>query len=343
MWQRLLDLLTAARRPLVVLDFETADLGAPPVEAAVLVFAPWAEESADPTSMAARRQVPPGLCYAASMRLNPGRPISPEAQRVHGISDEDVAKCLPYRDLAVVANFMGLALGSATDDEGPAVWCGHNLAEADGPWAASWGYLPGTPAPEDSVDTLRLVRRLQKEHPHPLVVDIVDPVGEDDLQPTIPCVEFGLDAFASSLSASHCALVGTRPAAAHGALADCITTVRVLARLLELWAPLWPARVASQSVGVIPTPKRAREMSEKNLGDLLSCLAAPQPGLISWDGWVRMTDAGPRWNRSKHRSQPLTVDPGYARWVASQPSAPTGRDGEQWCSDDTRRVLGLIK
>lgn len=343
MWRVLLDLLTATRRPLVVVDFETSDLGAPPVEAAVLVFAPWAEESTDPTSAAARRQIPPGLCYAASMRLNPGRPISPEAQRVHGISDADVEKCLPYRDLAVVANFMGLALGSATDDEGPAVWCGHNLAEADGPWARSWGYLPHTPDPDDSIDTLRLVRRLQREHPAPLVVDIVDPVGEDDAQPMLPCVEFGLDVFAASLTASHCALVGSRPPAAHGALADCITTVRVLARLLDLWAPLWPARVAATEVGKPMTPEGTREQAGRNLSALLRCLAALPPGQVSWDGWVRMTDAGPRWNRGKHRGQPVSTDPGYSHWVAGQPSAPTGRDGDQWCSDDTRRVLGLVK
>jgi hypothetical protein len=36
---------------------------------------------------------------------------------------------------------------------------------------------------------------------------------------------------------------------------------------------------------------------------------------------------------------PLTCDPGYARWVASLPSSPTGENGKAWCSDATRAAL----
>ena len=44
MWQHLLDLLTATRRPLVFVDFETAGLnGAMPVEFAIAYWTPWAD------------------------------------------------------------------------------------------------------------------------------------------------------------------------------------------------------------------------------------------------------------------------------------------------------------
>ena len=55
MWRRVLDLITRTRRPLVFFDFETAGLsGAPPVEFAALVWAPWCEPEMDALSVRAR-------------------------------------------------------------------------------------------------------------------------------------------------------------------------------------------------------------------------------------------------------------------------------------------------
>ena len=135
-WHRLTSLLKATRRPLVFVDFETAGLGgAPPVEYAVAYWAPWAEPEMDAVSVAAREGAPPGLTYATTQRVDPCAPIHWKAQQVHGISAEMLKGCKRYNDLEVVGFFQALACGDAATDEGPAIWGGHNVAEADVPWA----------------------------------------------------------------------------------------------------------------------------------------------------------------------------------------------------------------
>lgn len=344
MWQHLLALLAAVRRPLVVLDFETAGLGgAPPVEFAVLVWAPWEPPQEDATTAASRARVPPGLTYAATMRLDPLRPIDPGAMRVHGIRDADVrGVATRWDDMEVRAFFRGYADGDPADAGGPigpAVWCGHNAAASDVPWARRWGYLPDiTDADIDIIDTIRVARRLAAEHPHPLCVDGLPLVGEVGGVLHIPAIEDGLDCYASSLVGVHKAVVGHRPAGSHGALADCEATARVLARLLDLWAPMWT------------TAATDRRPPAEQLAALLAVLDAPMPREVSWDGWLADEPQEPRqgalryeavaprytWRRGKFRGAPAHRD----EWVLSLPRSPTGDDARPaWCSPRTAAIL----
>lgn len=347
MWHHLLDLLAAVRRPLVVLDFETSGLGgAPPVEFAVLVWAPWEPPQKDVLTATSRARTPPGLTYAATMRLDPLRPIDPGAMRVHGIRDADVrGVATRWDDMEVRAFFRGYADGDPADAGGPigpAVWCGHNAAASDVPWARLWGYLPG--AEVDLIDTIRCARRLAAEHPHPLVVDEIPGVGEDSAfvrtwgHPLVPAIEDGLDCYASSLVGVHKALVGQRPAGSHGALADCEATARVLARVLDLWAPLYAVAGAD------------RQPPAQQLAALLAALDAPPPREVAWDGWLTVDEQGsaqgamryesraPRhvWRRGKFRGAPAHRD----EWVLSLPRSPTGDDARPaWCSPRTAAIL----
>lgn len=337
MWRVLLDLLAATKRPLVVVDFETAGLGgAPPVEFAVLIWAPWRTPETDEETARVRLLVPPGLTSASSVRLNPGQPIDPGAMAVHGITDADVAGCPLWSDLEVRAYFQGLAAGNAAEGEGPAIWVGHNLQNADLAWGRRWGYFP--PVEVDAADTLRMRYRLGREHPFPLAVDCIDPVYSELMPPGasyIPAIGFGLDAYAANLTGLHVGLVGQRPDGAHGALADACATARVFARLIDLWSPVWPARVQS-----LP--------AESNLRALLAAWDAPEPGAVSWDGWLTedrfcakdpLMSKGYAWRKGKHKGRPADCDPSYRAWVSGLPRVPTGNDGEAWCSQHTADIL----
>ena len=325
MWKSFLDLLTACRRPLVVFDFETSGLnGAPPVEFAVLIFSPWEEAERDETTRRAAAECPPGLTYACVRRLNPGRPIDPGATRVHRITDEDVRKATPYRDREIVDFFAGLAAGDESVE--PAVWCGHNAAGADVPWAKLWGYLPddtlaGLGGDVDVIDTMRVFRRLARSHPYPIVPDMT-PAFPDEYSAHVLAFAYGLDAFASSLTGAHVALTGKRHDG-HGALADTCATARSLARMLELWSVLWPAR-------------RADVPPATNLAALLAALDAPPDGEVSWDGWLDETDAGGYvWRKGNYEGQPAHRD----AWVLKLPRHPTGINKRAWCSRHTADIL----
>lgn len=335
MWSTFLRLLADARRPLVVLDFETAGLGgAPPVEFAVLVFAPWDSPDDGEETRAAARLCPPGLTYAVSRRLDPLQPIDPDATRVHGIGDADVrGKATAYTDLEIRGFFQGLAAGDATwpapGSAGPAVLAGHNLAGADVPWATRWGYLPD--ADLDLVDTMRLARRLAKEHPYPLSVDLLPSPGDGTGGPNLrfPAIDLGLDAFSSSLTGVHAALYGQRPDGAHGALADACATARVLARLLDAWDLALP-------------PLRSDVPATANLAALLAGLDAPPPGEFSWDGWLRPAPAGGYvWAKGKFKGKPAHRD----QYVLDRPRRPTGLDGLDgwWCSQHTADILAGLR
>lgn len=369
MWQQFLDLLAKAQRPLAVLDFETAGLsGAPPVEFAVAYWAPWCDPAMDDTTRRARALCPPGLTYAASYRLDPLVPIDPEATAIHGIRDEDVrGKAPPFNEIGGVSSlFRGLAEGSPADNEAPAVFVGHNAAEADVPWARRWGYMPSlrdygeasggppsvweeTPAiPRlDVVDTMRMQRRLTREHPYPLVPDAHGLASNrwmetwnDAIAPHTPAIGHGLEPYATKLKGLHTALFGDPHDGGHGALADICATTRCLAAMLELWSPLYSIACLGHS----PADDLAR---------LLAALDAPLPGQIGWDGWLALktplVQGGPPevvlkrylWGRKarKHTGKPLHVDPSYARWVCSLPSEPTGVDGEAWCSPATAEII----
>ena len=142
----------------------------------------------------------------------------------------------------------------------------------------------------------------------------------------------GLDAFASSLTGAHVALLGERPAEAHGAMADCQATARVLCRLLDLWSPMWP-------------PARSDLPASANLSALLAALDAPPPGQVSWDGWLaedesQLPGAGYVWAKGKHRGRPAHWD----EWVLEKPRRPTGDDSRpHWCSQHTADVLSGLR
>lgn len=351
MWQRLLDLLSKCRRPLVVLDFETAGLnGAPPVEMAIAYWAPWCPPNDDPVTAKARAVCPPGLTYATTMRLDPGCPIDPRSMAVHGIRDEDViGKAVRFKDLEVVAMFQHLDAGDASAGEGRAIWCGHNVAESDVPWAKIWGYLPWR---DDItvVDTMRMQRRLTKEHPSPLTPDAAvncDGVWRDRRAGTLPwakgcpVVSHGLRPYASNLEGLHTAMFGDPHEGGHGALADACASARSFAATLELWAVLWSS--ASQR----------DDDPAADLERLLAALDAPPPGQASWDGWLEVVpmDALPRgqrflvgaadrprnytWRRGRFRGEPAHRD----QWVLGLPRTPTGVDGKGWCSPVTAKIL----
>lgn len=327
MWRHLLNLLRDARRPLVVVDFETAGLGGkPPVEFALLVWSPWEEPQDDEETRRAARLVPPGLTYAVSMRLDPGQPIDPGATAVHKITDADVRGCTRYDDLEMRCFFQQYASGEAGDSgSGPAVWVGHNAAEADVPWAQRWGYLP--PVDLDVVDTMRIVRRMQKAQPFPLTFDAMGSVAQDGY-PAVPCIGAGLDAYASSLVGSHVALLGERPQESHGAMADACSTARVLCRLLDLWAPMWP-------------PSRSDLPASANLSSLLAAFDATPPHRISWDGWLEELERGGLvWARGKFKGQPAHRD----AYVLDLPRRPTGlEDKTWWCSQHTADILSGLR
>lgn len=329
MWQRLLTLLAATKRPLVFVDFETAGLGgAPPVEYAVAYWAPWAPLETDAASAAARVIAPPGLTYASTMRVDPCCAIHPKAQAVHGITAEMLKGCPKYNDLEVVGFFQALANGDKDTGEGPAIWGGHNIAEADVPWAQRWGYIPRVldafPSRVETVDTQRMFRRLVKSHPFPVAPDAIMPGAK------VPAVGHGLTPYASSLVGVHTALSGEPHSGSHGALADVLASAWCFMAMLEMWAPLWPAPVQGED-------------QHAALDALLGALNTPPPGLLSWDGWVEVTADGRHvWADKAQKvgaGNPLTCDPGYASWVRSLPASPTGENGKAWCSDATRAVL----
>lgn len=327
MWRRLLELLTATRRPLVFFDFETAGLnGAPPVEYAVAYWAPWCPQADDDASCTARRGGPPGLTYATTMRLDPGCNIHPKAQAEHGISADMLKGCKRYNDLEVVGFFQSLAQGDASSGEGPAVWGGHNVAEADVPWAQRWGYLPAGAVA--CVDTQRMFRRLCKSHPFPVAPDAILPGAN------VPAVRHGLTPYAGTLAGVHTALTGDPHQGQHGAMADVLASAWVFMALLEMWQPLWPAGVQNED------PHAA-------LDALLAAVNAPPPGMLSWDGWVEVLPDGRRvWGDKAAKvgaGAPLACDKSYASRVASLPSSPTGENGKAWCSDATRAALAAGK
>jgi DNA polymerase III epsilon subunit-like protein len=340
MWRRLLDLLTRTRTPLVFLDFETTGLaGAPPVEYAALVWAPWMAEETDDLSTRARLAAPPGLWQASTSRLNPGRPSDPEDLRTHGITDAEAKRAPRYDAPAQVQFWRDLAAGNGEpgdpEAERPAIFAGHNVAEADLAWMRAWGYLPEGYEPP-LIDTMRLQRRLAHRdgNPFPAVPDaasLKDGPWQRDHAPRVHCpvVSHGLRPYATNLEGLTTALYGDPAPGGHGALIDTTTSALCLWAMLELWEPIFPMACT------IEDPHAA-------LAKMLAVLNAPQHGALSHDGWLSQDLQGViRWRRGKHKGQRHNFDRSYNKWVNSLPRVPTGLDGADgyWCATETAALI----
>ena len=351
-WPRLIDLVTLARRPLVFVDFETAGLNAaPPVEFAMLVWAPWLPPEMDAVSVQARAASPPGLTSAAVVRMNPGVGIEPEAFAKHAISLGMLKDAPRYNDPGIVGFFDAYATGSVDDNEGPALWCGHNIAEADLPWAKRWGYFPTT-EPCLGIDTMRLQKRLEREHPFPLAPDGFGLAADTRASNAAHCpaIANSLEPYRFNLAGLSTAMLGEPSHGAHGALSDCKTAAWCASAMLHLWSPLWTGAVRGED------PAKALSL-------LLADFNRPPPDLLSWDGLVRVhrpdthpTDPEARaaaskrqpglldtprytWNFGKYKGATVGMD-SYSDWVIKTfPRLPNGLDGERWCSAETVAML----
>lgn len=297
-FSRLIEIFRLAKRPIVVFDFETAGMNAPPCEFAMVVLG--AEEDSDDEVTAGVSEALGHIrvSYAVTARVSPGCPMSPGAQATHGISDADVANCPPFDDPEIVGLFR------AFEDMG-AVWCGHNIADFDIPCALRSGYLRSTPL---MVDTMRIARRLQADEPCP---------GEA-LKPK-PAYA-GLDLFRANLTGLHYALTGSRFEGAHSALDDVIATVRVLEGLIDGWIPgELLIKIQTEAVDI---EQAARAIVEH--------LNVPPHGQVGWDGWLRAhTIDGMtfyEFTKGKHRGSLLRdvkrADRSYLDWLTG-PKGPT--------------------
>ena len=336
------------------------------------------------------------LTACVTTRLDPRRPIPAEATAIHKIGAAEVQGCPAWNDTEVVGYLRGLEAGDHTGDAdldkfsavGPAVWCGHNVATFDLPRAQHWGHLSslrdfgaasgGPPSvhedgphirPLDVIDTDRLVRRLQAEHPHPLVVDGYPPlvvngeVWKDGPRIGPPVVGHGLGPYRTTLGGCRLALLGEPDDdTAHGAVADCCVSARVLHACLELWAPLWP--------------RHEGKAPDAALAEMLAALATPpldcRTGLadLAWDGWLSLSHARERQGirhvnrdaafnlaagdpaelaaravvgkgkyRGKRLADAVRADRQYfERYLLGlAPSPPVS--GDPWCAEETRAVI----
>ena len=314
-WTQFVDLAALVGRPLVFFDFETAGIGrdengsqipGPPCEFALLVIDPREEAAGDSETAAAIEAVASpsimattahGVCYAVSSRCNPGEPITPGAQAVHGISDADVADALPYNEPQIVGLF---------EHFNDAIWCGHNVAAFDLPCAYRHRLLPPG---RDFFDTMRLARRCSDDRQFP---DAWDPTMADDVPPV---AEGGLQAFSKSLTGLHYALTGSLFDGAHGALADVIANVRVAQGLINGWFSL----DVMTSMMVDSTDKA------EALATMLRCFNAPPRAMVGHDGWIRRISLNGRdfyeFTRGKHSGRDTEEvrrdDPSYIRWLLS--------------------------
>lgn len=337
-----MDLLAAVRRPLVVLDYETTGLGPAdrPVEAAWLVFAPWAPPETDETTRTARHllrgkywkvETAPGQssdCHQAvadsltacvHTRLDPQMPIPWEATQVHRIGDADVRGCPAWNDVEVCAYVRSLADGTGTamargadgavvppDWAGPAVFCGHNIASFDMPRAAAWGHLNASTAigalvcQDDVIDTDRLVRRLKAEHPAPLAPDAL-PWGDPARPwPPLPVVGDTLRPYATAMDGCRLALLGERP---DDTTHGALVDACLAARVLHACLELWSPL----------WPRHEGKPPEEALAALLAALGAPpldcRTGVadLAWDGWLALSHA--REHQGIHHTHRLAVPP----------------------------------
>lgn len=257
-----------APRPLAVIDLETTD--AKVDDCGIVEFGAVGYSSGKVLAAAAAAQqylasiaagapntgvLPmPEPDWRYPVRINPGRPIAPGATAVHGITDEMVAGCpgaealtgalqtiadgytvATYNgikfDLRILARLCGFTPKWSIDVMG--VWAGAQ----DQPDPA-WFPEGEGPDPDPA----------QGRRPGPRVV------GD-------PIFRLGRDVYRDSLGAAHGALLGRRLVGAHGALADCEGTARVLFALVALYAtlPADPDQLGTFAADVVAFVRRNPE------------------------------------------------------------------------------------
>lgn len=236
-------------RPLLVADLETTDTDAATCGIVEVGLACY-DEACVQRAIDARQPTGeleyPTPAWEHALRVNPGVPIQPGAQAVHGISDADVAGCPgvdtlvePLRQLAggvTVVTYNGrkfdlpvLRRCAGFEPEHPAIdvmglWTAtKHMRDTDLDWFSEDERAAGAPISAGQVSTLPGPRQ----------------VGD-------PIFRLGRDAFAGSLAGAHGALVGRRMVKAHAALFDCHATARVLFALVALCKlPPWPGSLAA--------------------------------------------------------------------------------------------------
>ena len=306
---RIIDMFRHAKRPLVWFDFETAGVDGPPVEFAMVVMATEddAEEHEDQTTAEVAEALGLPISYAVSQRLNPGRPISPGASAVHGITDDDVEGCPRFDDPEIVGLFRAF-------EEMGAIFCGHNIADFDLPIAHACGYIEGP----DMIDTMRIAQRLKSDEPMPRQNGTFAPLSLATL---------GLDAFSLSLTGLHVAMTGRRFDGAHGALADVIANVRVFQGLMNGW--LEEAAMIQIQVDS-PFPVDA----------FLEHVNTPPRSQVGWSGWLSVVDTEMAYvhefRRGKHKGSTVSHvqanHADYIKWLL-------GDKGPDDLDEETRAIL----
>jgi len=122
-------------RPLIFFDLETTGID---VEQDRIIEIAWVKIETDGTEL------------TREWRLNPGIPISAEATAVHGITNEEVADCETFKDIATIVSleFAGCDL------------CGHNIKRFDVPMLMhEFSRVPlPRPAIGELVDTYTIFR-----------------------------------------------------------------------------------------------------------------------------------------------------------------------------------------
>lgn len=214
-----------AERPLISIDTECTDKDALTCGvcefAAVAYDADCVEKAIAASNPETGLVVLPEPAWPFVQRINPQIPINPDATRVHGITDADVANS-PTAD-TLVAPLASLAASFNV--------VGFNLLRFDLPILLRVsGFMPQTL----SLDVMGLWQNCKTHAPSGRWI------GTPGITPTLglDIARLGIDSFRDTNGAAFAAVFGRMLAGAHGALADCKSTAELLWALLLLFPTL---------------------------------------------------------------------------------------------------------
>jgi len=214
-----------AERPLISIDTECTDKDA--LTCGVCEFAAVAYDAECVERAIAASNVETGLvvmpepAWPYSLRINPQIPINPEATKVHGITDADVAQA-PTAD-TLVAPLASLASSFNV--------VGFNLLRFDLPVLLRVaGFMPQTL----SLDVMGLWQHVKTHAPTGRWIGTPGTTATYGLD----IARLGIDSFRDTNGAAFAAVFGRRLEGAHGALADCRATAELMFALLLLFPTL---------------------------------------------------------------------------------------------------------